>query len=216
MELLTSAGTPKVHGGVTPRKIMDRVKLGEPIAEGEGLRMCIRASEVRDAFFSFISPPRLTHLSALRTAIARGVSDSLFAWYSGPPPLLGNDGKFQVNRERITVGAPLSEEEIDFDSGFLLLPTVLPEVQQPEPPPSDGGTSPQEPTGAQRTAFSIKFNATRNQIFKVFEAIANLADRSDEGKLTIQIDATNAAGYDPTWLRNAVEEPLDEADVERK
>jgi hypothetical protein len=34
--------------------------------------------------------------------------------------------------------------------------------------------------------------------------------------LTIQIDATNAAGYDPTWLRNAVEEPLDEADVERK
>ena len=224
MELLTSAGTPKVHGSVTPRKIVDRVKLGEPIAEGEGLRMCIRASEVRDAFFSFISPPRLTHLSALRTAIARGVSDGLFAWYSGPPPLLGNDGRFQVSRERITVGAPLTEEEIDFDSGFLLFPTALPEVRQPppppgeptQPPPSDGGTSPQQPTGGKRTAFSIKFGATRNQIFKVFEAIANLADRSDEGKLTIQIDATNAAGYDPTWLRNAVEEPLDEADVERK
>jgi hypothetical protein len=32
MELLTSAGTPKVHGSVTPRKIVDRVKLGEQIA----------------------------------------------------------------------------------------------------------------------------------------------------------------------------------------
>jgi hypothetical protein len=89
-----------------------------------------------------------------------------------------------------------------------------------EPPTTTGptvaGPSPQQdPGGHTRTAFSIKLRATRHQIFKAFEAIANLADKSDEGKLTIQIEATNAAGYDPTWLRNAVEEPLDEADVER-
>ena len=63
----------------------------------------------------------------------------------------------------------------------------------------------------QRTIFAIKFRATRDEVFKAFPAIANLADKSDEGKLTIQIEASNAAGYDPTWLRNAVEEPLDEA-----
>jgi hypothetical protein len=33
--------------------------------------------------------------------------------------------------------------------------------------------------------------------------------------VTIQVEATSEAGYDPSWLRNAVEEPLDEADVER-
>jgi hypothetical protein len=34
--------------------------------------------------------------------------------------------------------------------------------------------------------------------------------------VTIQVEATAEAGYDPAWLRNAVEEPLDEADVERR
>jgi hypothetical protein len=230
MELLTSAGTPKVHGSVIPRKIVDRVKLGEQSGEGEGLRMCIRASEVRDAFFSFISPPRLNHLSALRTAIVRGVGDGLYAWYSGPPPLLGTDGKFQVNRERITVGTALSEDEIDFDSGYLLVPSALPQAQQPpptpdvvnEPPTTSGqpgaGTLSHYPpaTGDKKTAISIKFRATRHQIFKAFEAIANLADESDDERLTIQIDATNTTGYDSAWLRNAVEEPLDEADIDRE
>jgi hypothetical protein len=230
MELLTSSGTPKVHGSVTPQKIVDRVKLGEQIGEGEGPRMCVRAGEVRDAFFSFVSPPRLNHLSALRTAIVCGVGAGLFAWYSGPPPLLGTDGKLQVNRERVTLGTAPSEDEIDFDSGYLIVPAALPEAQRPpsipgvinEPPiiaePSGAGSlSQNQPAaGQRRTAFSMKFSATRHQIFKAFEALANLADGSDQGELTIQIEATKAAGYDPTWLRNAVEEPLDEADVERK
>jgi hypothetical protein len=36
------------------------------------------------------------------------------------------------------------------------------------------------------------------------------------GAVTIQVEATAEAGYDPAWLRNAVEEPLDEAEVERR
>jgi hypothetical protein len=43
-----------------------------------------------------------------------------------------------------------------------------------------------------------------------------LADVSDGKKVTIQIEGTAEEGYDPSWLRNAVEEPLDEADVEWK
>lgn len=62
----------------------------------------------------------------------------------------------------------------------------------------------------------LVFSATRDQVFKAFPAIANLADKSDGRKVTISIEGTSAAGYDPSWLRNAVEEPLDEADVERK
>ena len=56
--------------------------------------------------------------------------------------------------------------------------------------------------------------ATREQVFKSFQAVANLADKSDGGKITIQIDGANASGYDPSWLRNAVEEPLDEANID--
>ena len=67
--------------------------------------------------------------------------------------------------------------------------------------------------GLQRTV-RLKFKATRDQVFKIFPAIANLADESDEGKVTIHIEGVSSSGYDPLWLRNAVEEPLDEADIE--
>ena len=62
--------------------------------------------------------------------------------------------------------------------------------------------------------FNVKFRATRDQVFNAFQAIANLADKSDDGKVTIRIEGASAEGYDPSWLRNAVEEPLSEADVE--
>jgi hypothetical protein len=62
----------------------------------------------------------------------------------------------------------------------------------------------------------LLFSATRDQVFKAFPAIANLAEKSDGGKVTIRVEGTAQGGYDPSWLRNAVEEPLDEADVERK
>jgi len=56
MELLTNAGTPKVHGSVTPRKIVERLRLGEAIAPNETPRRGIKTAEVLDAFFSFLEP----------------------------------------------------------------------------------------------------------------------------------------------------------------
>jgi hypothetical protein len=67
-----------------------------------------------------------------------------------------------------------------------------------------------------RKAIRLAFRATRDQVFRAFPAIANLADRSDGGKVTIHVEATSETGYDPSWFRNAVEEPLDEADVDRQ
>jgi len=61
----------------------------------------------------------------------------------------------------------------------------------------------------------LKFKATRDQIFKAFPAIANLADKSDQGKVTVKVEGMSSAGFDPSWLRNAVEEPLDEANIDR-
>ncbi|RMF20106.1 MAG: hypothetical protein D6760_12325 [Deltaproteobacteria bacterium] len=61
----------------------------------------------------------------------------------------------------------------------------------------------------------LVFQATRDQIFKAFPAIANLADKSDDDKVTVRVEGTSQEGYDPLWFRNAVEEPLDEAGIER-
>ena len=60
----------------------------------------------------------------------------------------------------------------------------------------------------------MTFEASREQVFKAFPAIANLADKSDGGKVKIRVEGSSVAGFDPSWLRNAVDEPLDEADIE--
>ncbi|MDD5452001.1 MAG: hypothetical protein PHT49_08925 [Desulfovibrionales bacterium] len=49
--------------------------------------------------------------------------------------------------------------------------------------------------------------------FLAFPAIENLADKSEGAKVRIRVEGTSAAGFDPSWLRNAVDEPLDEADI---
>jgi len=60
----------------------------------------------------------------------------------------------------------------------------------------------------------LSFTATRDQVFKAFPAIANLAEKSDGGQVVIHIEATARQGFDAVWLRNAVEEPLDEGDIQ--
>ena len=70
-------------------------------------------------------------------------------------------------------------------------------------------------TAGRKKRVALTFEATREQVFKAFPAIANLADKSDGGRVRIRIEGSSAAGFDPSWLRNAVDEPLDEADIER-
>ena len=244
MELLTSVGTPHIHGSVTPRKIAERVRLGERLSEGEPPLMGIKVSDVLESFFRDIAPPRLESASVLRKGIARGISEGVFAYTSAGAihelPVLGPDGRYQVNRDKVIIGRSIADDEIDFDSGFLMMPAAVPEApaSQPAgafpvdtdavPPPSVhedlagigmGAGTESLTTGAEasgrkkRVAFA--FEATREQVFKAFPAIANLADKSDGGKVRIRIDGSSAAGFDPSWLRNAVDEPLDEADIER-
>lgn len=242
MELLTSMGTPRVHGTVTPRKIIERVKLGESPGDGQMPIMGIKASEVLESFFRDIAPPRLQSASVLRKGIARGISESVFAYASGSLPVLGPDGKYRINRDKVIFDRSIADDEIDFDSGFILMPATIPEAPGVQPVLSVAGMDDADPLptsfinevapgGAEKGGagpdiavpegvglkkrVALIFKATREQVFKVFPAIANLADKSDEGKVRIHVEGLSAAGFDPNWLRNAVDEPLDEADIER-
>ncbi|MHC5055013.1 MAG: ATP-binding protein [Planctomycetota bacterium] len=229
MELLTGIGVPRVHGILKPHKVVERVKLGEPAAEGEPPLLGVRASEVRDAFFSSVEPPRLDSDNALRRAISEGLGDDKFAYVSGSVPKLGEDGKFQVNPEKVVLGRLLPEDEVDLDSGFLMVPSAVPEpeavstggadpVVSPVGPPETGEVKPTTvgPEADGQTSVRMRFRATRDQVFKAFPAIANLADKADGRKVSIQIEAESEEGFDRSWLRNAVQEPLDEADIEQE
>jgi hypothetical protein len=52
----------------------------------------------------------------------------------------------------------------------------------------------------------------RQQVYATTNALANLAEQT--GGIHITVDAHKPDGFDPSWLQNAVLEPLDEADVE--
>jgi hypothetical protein len=240
MDLLMSAGRQHVYGNVTPGKICQRVRLGESRGEGEPSRMGIKASDVLESFFRDIAPPRLESASVLRKGIARGVSEGIFAYASGGSPVLGADGKYHVSRDKVIFGRSLADDEIDFDFGFLMMPTAVPDAPMAQPsgayPVETGSVPPpnvnEGPTGigvgtgagsttigpevvGRRKRVALTFEATREQVFKAFPAIANLADKSDGARVRIRIEGSSAAGFDPSWLRNAVDEPLDEADIER-
>jgi hypothetical protein len=238
MELLTSVGTPKIHGTLHPRKIIERVKLGESVAEGEPPRQGVTTKDVRDAFFGFLEPPRISSADVLRKSIARGVNDGDFGYCTGTPTL-GPDGKFQVAVSKVAFRRAMTDDEIDLDGGFLMVPAAIP-VPAPTPTvpgdtggtppvPGDGGQPPvPQPGGPQpgggaptgggvpqvRTAIRITFSASRDEVFKSFSAIANLADKSDGGKVKLVVEGRCAAGFDANWLRNAVQEPLDEANID--
>ncbi len=235
MELLTAAGTPKLHGTVHPRKVAERVKLGESVEPGEAPRLGVSTRDVRDAFFAFLEPPRISSESVIRKAIVRGVAENMFAYTTGTPTI-GPDAKYQVAIAKVAIGRQMSEDEVDLDDGFLIAPEAVP-VAAPAasagpspgpvgpgsggavPIPSEGGSTlsgpvPSGPIPSNRTLVRVQYAANRDQVFKTFSALANLADKSDGGKINIIVEGRAGAGYEPSWLRNAVQEPLDEANID--
>ena len=164
--------------------------------------MGIKTSEIRDAFYSFLGFTRLDTSGALRKAIARGVQEGIFGYTSGTVPALGDDGKYQIARDKIVFGHIIPEDEIDLDSGFLLMPTAFP----PAPEPAGVGTSseireggvqyggggvetagmadekePGIPTPQARKDVTLVIKGSRDQLYKAWPAIANLADKLKKG-----------------------------------
>lgn len=50
-------------------------------------------------------------------------------------------------------------------------------------------------------------------LFDVMQVIQNLSDEAENMKISIKVTATKSEGFDINWLRNAIEEPLDENDI---
>ncbi len=133
----------------------------------------------------------------------------------------------------------MPEDEIDLDSGFLILPQAIPQEAAPIVPDQpivhpggggatgSGGTAPEggssgtggqpsggpikEPEPVTETSVQLRFSTDRNGLFTAWNAIANLADLAGTVDLTIRADA--AGGFDKAKLQNGVMEPLREADL---
>jgi len=221
MELLTII-QPKVFNSLNPGKIVNLFKLGE----GKPPLMGKKTTEVVDGFYSFPGFTRLTSSEIIQKAIARGVREGVFGYYAGAPPTLGEDGKYQISESKVAYEKMVADDEIDLDMGFIMMPDAIPAARPIEESPGSGReppgpqpprpespwpeSPPPRPTEGQKRV-SITFTANRDQLFGAWQAVANLADMA--GKVFVTIDAESEEGFDKNKLRNAVIEPLQEADL---
>jgi len=92
------------------------------------------------------------------------------------------------------------------DSGGESEPVIIEVRKGTQSGPGPGGG--EGPTDQPLTTVQISFHADRTTLFMAWDAIANLAEAA--GTVEVQITAEKNDGFDPVWLRNAVEEPLEE------
>ncbi len=231
MELLVQVQR-KVFDSVNPSKIVELFKLGE----GSPAVVGIKTSEVLDGFYSFLGFPRLAASAVIKKAITRGVQDGFFGYFSGSTPTLGADGKYQVPLARVRSNISVGEDEIDLDSGFLMMPSAIPvavpQTGVPSEPTSVPPVAPGSPTvtaggvptgttagappsvgagAVNQTSVDFSFAANRDQLFTAWNAVANLADMAGKVSVTVHADSNN--GFDRSKLQNGVLEPLREADL---
>ena len=224
MELLTTVQR-RIFGTVAPGKIVELFRLGE----GGSAEPGIATARVVAGFFSFLGFPRLLSGDVVRKAIARGVETGLFACTTGRPEL-GDDGRYQVDWSRITFRRAVADDEIDLDSGFLIVPSALPakppattghpdRVQEDdggysgttaegEVREGNGGGDEQPPVSGGAHDLTVSFVADRDEMFAAWNALANLADIA--GKVSVNVTVTSETALDESRLENGVLEPLRE------
>ncbi|MGL5872515.1 MAG: ATP-binding protein [Xenococcaceae cyanobacterium] len=102
-----------------------------------------------------------------------------------------NSNKIKTNEEKKTV-------EYKTDSSSSLERSVTVDIVEGKKP-----------------ARSYKLNSTVNkeQIFQLFEVLQSLSDKADEMTIQIEVRAHTTKEFDRNWIRNAIEEPLDELDI---
>lgn len=225
-ELLTAA-QKKVFETVAPGKIVDRFKLGPPGSGDSG----IPTAKVVAGFFSFLGFPRLDSEDVVRKAIARGVKTSLFGYVTGRPEL-DDAGRYRVDRSSVAFGCSIEDDEIDLDSGFLIVPAALPDPSAGETKPNKAGSAGTDPihvtpggttstgekpngTGGGKLPsekapgeLTISFSANRDDLYAAWNALANLADIA--GSVSVNVRAESEDGLDQARIENGVLEPLRE------
>jgi hypothetical protein len=232
VELITSV-QPRVFMTLVPAKIVELFRLGE----GTPSQFGVSTSTVVDGFYSFLGFTRLMTSSVIQKAIGKGVLDGYFGYISGPTPVAGPDNKFQVVLAKVRFKTVVADDEIDLDSGFLMLPQAIPEpVTGAEPATGMPGAGESVRTGGAMVpsigvtpgatvsgqvvptvkpptdkVVELVFTADRTGLFTAWNAIANLADLA--GKVSLIVRAESEKGFDKAKLQNGVMEPLREADL---
>jgi Protein of unknown function (DUF499) len=238
MELLTQV-QKRVFDNVTPGKMVEFFALGE----GTPPKLGISTGEIVEGFYSFLGFTRLNSEKVVAKAIAAGVEKRLLGYIGGGSPTLGADGKYQITPDKVRFDKTIATDEIDLESGFVMLPQAI-----PQPPieqagsgggtgnaGTSGGTGGENVGGGGSTpgagigtggtsgeAGSDTDSATTKKVEltftadrdKLFNAWNAMANLAEmAGQVTVTVKAEKSDGFDKSKLNNGVLEPLREADL---
>ncbi|MCD6101177.1 MAG: ATP-binding protein [Candidatus Marinimicrobia bacterium] len=205
MELLMRVPPPKVFDSLTAKRLSDLIKIEEGI----------KTKDIIDTFFSSLDFPRIIDENVIKKAILKGVKDSLFG-LTNKDKVQIVEGKPVVAKEHVIIGKEIPIEEIDLPSGYIVNSKIIPTEEKPEVPqiPEEETEKPEVPEVGKITQITYTLKVNRQQLYKCFNALGNLVEKT--GELSLKIEAQTKEGIDTNWLRNAVEEPIEEAGVEIK
>lgn len=211
-----------VFESITPARIVTLTRLGTE-------RQFIACEDLVKWFFSYFDFPKLFTEAPIRAAVGRGTADA----FGYVPAADVVDGELKPRRmNTVWFGSPFDEQDVEMGLGaFILTPelaTALQPTVQPsavdgsvtiEAPTADVGAVAEPPTdgtAAELTHATIRTTAgSADQLFRLMPGLQNLADRSKRIVVRLDVEADAEDAYDRAWFRNAVEEHLDEAGVER-
>jgi len=207
MELLKTS-PPKVFDSLTKSKFLSLIKIENGI----------EVKRIVDTFFSSLEFPRIIDENVIKNVIAKCVEDgSLGITTRDKVQVIGDE--IITPPEQTIIGKKISSEEIDTSDGYILNPKKIQVEEKPEPL-VDASKEPEESPTVPKSTVSdkykyIKYNlkkVSRQQLYKCFNALANLAEKC--GSISIKIEAQSEEGIDINYLKNAVEEPLEEIEIE--
>ncbi|WP_448588114.1 ATP-binding protein [Thermocrinis sp.] len=211
MELLMKVSPPKVFDSLTSTKFLELIKIEEGID----------TQSIIDTFFSSLDFPRIVDEDVIKKVISKCVKDARLGLTTKDKVQI-KEGKPLFPKEHIIIEKDIPTEEIDLSLGYIVsskvmqtADKVMQTAEMHQVIPHNEEEKPKEDKISQVKVKHIKYNlkkVNRKQLYKCFDALGNLAEKC--GSILIQIEAQSEEGIDKNWLKNTVEEPIEEAGIE--
>ncbi|MCS6835397.1 MAG: DUF499 domain-containing protein [Anaerolineae bacterium] len=203
---------------LTPDKLIQLMRLDDAEVQ--------MTAYARDCFFSHLDFPRLSRELVVAQAIARGVSEGKLG-YTAVWQQEGGHYHFP-NTTLLYLGRSLDASEVDLEDGLLIAARrasalvappasavaaeslTTPVINAASQAPPTFSPTPSGP--AQR--YHLRVATDKGHLFKLVRVLQSLADKAEGLTIRVEVQAEHSGGFDTVWMRNAVEEPLDEADID--
>lgn len=221
-----------VSDTVTYQKLLALARLG--VASGEDAPGdFIACDQLLDWFYSYLDFPKIRDGLALQRAVAAGIEKRALGY---TPNARVAEGRLGVdNPDLVQFAVKVDPADLDLSAGAFIMTPALAERVGPSrvTPPSEpgankgeggvgagqageeGGAGTATPAGAAEE-YWLRVEAEGPDVFKVMEVLQYVSDKARRLKVVFDVTAESKEGFDPVWLRNTVEEPLDEANVKRE